>query len=260
MVKQLNIGVLGHTGRMAQALVKAITDDKDCILSGCLVREKSIQDNFPYPVYDNIADFMTQSDVVIDFTTATALPLHLHYAVKYKKPLVIGTTGFSQDVYESLHKVSQEIPIVQSGNMSLGINLLSALIQKASALLGTDWDAEITEAHHRRKIDAPSGTALLLGEAVAKGRGMALKEVQKLSREGITGIRPEGEIGFSVIRGGGIIGNHDVSFIHEDESITFSHHAQNRKIFANGAVYAAKKLNSLPIGLYDMQDILGLKG
>ena len=255
----LKIGIFGHMGRMAQALLHAIAEDKETHLSGCFVRDENIKDKEDYPLYHNIADFMKESDIVIDFTTATALPLHLQEAVKYKKPIVIGTTGFTEEIYALLYEASKDIPLVQSGNMSLGINLLSALIQKASALLGNDWDVEITEAHHRRKIDAPSGTALLLGEAVAKGRSINLKDVQKLSREGVTGIRPEGEIGFSVIRGGGIIGNHDVSFIHEDESITFSHHAQNRKIFANGAVYAAKKLVAMPVGLYDMQDILGLK-
>jgi 4-hydroxy-tetrahydrodipicolinate reductase len=148
--------------------------------------------------------------------------------------------------------------VLQSGNMSLGVNILSVLVQKTASLLGNDWDIEITEGHHRNKIDAPSGTALLLGESAAAGRKQSLKDIQRLERVGHTGIRPAGEIGFSVIRAGSIIGDHSVLFAHENEHITLSHQAQNRNIFASGAVFAAKKIVSMPTGFYKMTDVLDL--
>ena len=152
---------------------------------------------------------------------------------------IVGTTGLNAEEEKQIAEVAKRIALVRSGNFSLGVNLLAALVRQAAEKLGPDWDIEIVEAHHRRKIDAPSGTALMLGEAAAAGRGKALSELRLPPREGITGARPEGGIGFSVLRGGGVIGEHDVSFAAEREVLTLSHHALDRAVFADGALAAA---------------------
>ena len=153
---------------------------------------------------------------------------------------------------------AKRIAIVRSGNFSLGVNVLAALVEQAAARLGAGWDIEITEAHHRRKIDAPSGTALLLGEAAAHGRNAPLSELRLKPYDGVTGERPEGRIGFSVIRGGGIVGEHDVRFVAEREALTLSHTAFDRAVFADGALAAAAWAADKPPGLYSMRDVLGL--
>jgi 4-hydroxy-tetrahydrodipicolinate reductase len=181
---------------------------------------------------------------------------HLEVAVKTNKPLVIGTTGFSRDTENFMQQASKHIAILQSGNMSLGVNLLAKLVKQTASILDSEWDIEITESHHRHKIDSPSGTAIMLGKAAADGRNVDFETVAKLSRQGIDNPRPQGEIGFSTIRAGAIVGDHRVLFAHDDEMIMLSHKAQNRSIFANGAVYAAQKLVTMPVGFYTMQDIL----
>ncbi len=175
--------------------------------------------------------------------------------------LVIGSTGFSDAEIARVEAAAARIPILRAGNFSLGVNMLMGMVaQAARALPAESYDIEIFEAHHRRKVDAPSGTALMLGEAAAEGRGVGLAQMARRTRDGITGARPVGEIGFSVMRGGGIVGEHSVSFIAEDEILTFSHSARDRGLFARGAVEAAIWLAGKPAGAYDMQDVLGLKG
>jgi 4-hydroxy-tetrahydrodipicolinate reductase len=174
--------------------------------------------------------------------------------------LVIGTTGLDADQEARIGRAAERIAVVRSGNFSLGVNLLLGLVRQAAAALpARDYDLEIFEAHHRRKVDAPSGTALMLGEAAAAGRGTTLAEAAVRGRDGLTGPRPEGAIGFSVLRGGGIVGEHSVVLAAEDEVLTLSHSARNRSLFARGALTAAAWTAGRPPGLYGMDDVLGLK-
>ena len=204
-------------------------------------------------------------EVVVDFSApeasvALADAAAAAAAAQGRPALVIGTTGLSPAQDAAVARAAERVAILRSGNFSLGVNLLIGLVERAArALPAADWDAEVSEAHHRRKVDAPSGTALMLGEAVALGRGVALGEVAERARDGITGARREGAVGFSVLRGGGIVGEHAVVFAAEDEIITLSHSARDRRLFARGAVRAAQWLAGRPPGLYDMQDVLGLR-
>ena len=173
---------------------------------------------------------------------------------------MIGSTGFSDEQLARIDAAATKIAIVRSGNYSLGVNMLMGLVRQAAAALpAEDWDIEVYEAHHKRKVDAPSGTALMLGEAAAEGRGVKLTEVSDRGRDGVTGPRKEGDIGFSVVRGGGIIGEHSVIFAGESESLTLSHSAIDRGLFARGAIAAAVWVKGQPPGLYDMQDVLGFR-
>ena len=197
--------------------------------------------------------------VWIDFTTpaATLEALEALTATKVRAAIV-GTTGLNAEQDTAIATHAKRIAIVRSGNFSLGVNLLAALVQDAAARLGADWDIEISEAHHRRKVDAPSGTALLLGEAAAAGRNAPLQSLRLPPHDGVTGERCEGGIGFSVTRGGGEIGRHDVRFIAEREMLTLSHQAFDRAVFADGALAGALWAADKPPGLYSMRDVLGL--
>lgn len=207
---------------------------------------------------------LTRSDVVIDFSTPEAslelLQASASEGLHRPRPVVqvIGSTGFTPEQVDKVAGFADEVVIIRSGNFSLGINLLTGLLKQASARLNAlDWDIEITEAHHKRKVDAPSGTALMLGEAAAFGRGVRLNDVKVSGRDGITGARRSGDIGFSVVRGGGIVGEHSAMLISEDEIITLSHSARDRTLFARGAIQAARWGFAQKPGLYDMQDVLG---
>ncbi len=207
------------------------------------------------------ASALAGCDVVIDFTTPDAsVALARAAAARGGPALVIGATGLSDAQLAAIAKAAEAAPIVQTYNYSLGVNMLAGLVRQAAKALGPDYDIEIFEAHHRRKVDAPSGTALMLGEAAAEGRGVSLSNAQRRARDGITGARPEGEIGFSVMRGGGIVGDHSVSFIADDEILTLSHSARDRSLFARGAVAAARWVAGKPPGLYTMADVLGFTG
>ncbi|GAM97246.1 4-hydroxy-tetrahydrodipicolinate reductase [alpha proteobacterium U9-1i] len=196
------------------------------------------------------------ADVWIDFTTPAATLAAL--AATPARAAIIGTTGLSESDEARIRAAAKVKAIVRSGNFSLGVNLLAALVEQAAAKLGPEWDIEIVEAHHRRKIDAPSGTALMLGDAAAAGRKVALKDKRLAPRDGVSGARPEGGIGFAVIRGGGIVGEHDVRFASEREVLTLSHQALDRSLFADGALAAAIWAADKPPGLYSMRDVLGL--
>lgn len=205
----------------------------------------------------DVAQALDAADVAIDFSTPES-SVALARASR-RTALVIGATGFSDDQLRQIDEQGRRIAIVRSGNYSVGVNLLMGLVVQAARALPARYDIEIFEAHHRRKVDAPSGTALMLGEAAARGRGVDLAAVARRARDGITGARPEGEIGFAVARGGGIIGEHSVSFIADSEILTLSHSAIDRGLFADGACHAARWVAGRGPGTYDMQDVLGLK-
>ena len=249
------VAIAGALGRMGQALIAAVAtrpnlelvakfDRPDATGQGLMSREEAIR----------------AADVLIDFTTPEASVEHAQLCAKRKVALISGATGLSGDQATEIAKAAQQTPVVRTGNFSLGVNIMLGLVAQAAARLGPeDWDIEIFEAHHKHKVDAPSGTALMLGEAAAKARGVALGMMSERARNGITGERREGAIGFSVMRGGGIIGEHSVSFVSEEEVLTFSHSARDRALFARGAVLAAEWIANKRPGLYDMQDVLGFR-
>jgi 4-hydroxy-tetrahydrodipicolinate reductase len=257
MSAPVRIAIAGALGRMGKALAQVVEAREGAVLAARFDRPGASGEGLV-----SQDEALAACDVVIDFTTPDAsLALAQACAARGGPALVIGTTGIPGDKLAQIHKAAEVLPMVQTGNFSLGVNMLMGLVaQAARALSPQDYDIEVFEAHHKRKVDAPSGTALMLGEAAARGRGMALSNIARHARDGITGARPQGEIGFSVMRGGGIVGEHSVSFIAEDEIITISHSARDRGLFARGAVEAAIWLAGKPAGAYDMQDVLGLKG
>ncbi|WP_343074236.1 4-hydroxy-tetrahydrodipicolinate reductase [Parvularcula dongshanensis] len=198
------------------------------------------------------------TEVVIDFSAPAALASQIGDLAERGVPVVTGTTGLDEAQQARLAAAATRIPIVQSGNFSTGVVILAALVAQASRLLGDDFDIEITETHHKRKKDAPSGTALLLGEAAAAGRGASLADAATFARQGNDAVRKAGEIGFATRRGGGVPGDHDVAFLAEEEVVTLSHRALNREVFARGALRAAVWVRTRPPGLYAMTDVLGL--
>lgn len=254
----VRIGVTGCLGRMGAQLVAAIESTKGCTLAGGTVRP-----NHPY-VGQPFKSIILESDpekvfqssqVIIDFTTAGSTEHHLDLAKKYKTPMVIGTTGFSSQTDHAITQASKTISLVQAFNMSVGINLLLNLVEKTSALLDKSYDIEIFEMHHRHKKDAPSGTTIHLGEAAARGRKINLPPKISTDRNHL---RQEGEIGFSASRGGGVPGDHAVSFAGEGEVLSLSHRSLTPAIYAQGAVRAALWLLDKTPGRYGMKDVLGI--
>lgn len=241
---------------MGQAVVSALSDDPAFRHVGSLGRPGSAADG----VLD-LATALDVADVIIDFTTGeAATALSEACAARGGPALVIGATGFTPEELGRIRNAARSIAIVRSGNFSLGVNMLVGLVAQAARVFPREtWDIEIFEAHHRRKVDAPSGTALMLGEAAAQGRGVPLASVERRGRDGVSGERPMGEIGFSVMRGGGIVGEHSVTFAAAEEVVTLSHLALDRSMFAQGALVAARWLIGRAPGEYDMQDVLGLK-
>jgi 4-hydroxy-tetrahydrodipicolinate reductase len=209
-------------------------------------------------VSDDPLGIFKGADAVIDFTTPKATIEHARLAVESKIVHVIGTTGMDDSHLNLLGTFAKEIPIIRAGNMSLGVNLLTLLTKKISAVLDEDFDIEIVESHHRHKVDAPSGTALMLGHAAAEGRGVKLLNVEDRGRDGITGARTRGDIGFHAIRGGDVVGEHDVIFAADGERIVLRHLATDRQIFVRGALRAAIWAQDKDAGEYDMMDVLGL--
>jgi 4-hydroxy-tetrahydrodipicolinate reductase len=201
---------------------------------------------------------LRDSDVAIDFTTPAATAAHAALAAEFGRPLVVGTTGLSGEQESAIRRAAERVPIVWAANTSLGINLLFGLVEQVAARLGPEWDIEIVEMHHRGKVDAPSGTALALGRTAAAARGAGFDEVAQRGRDGITGPRKPGAIGFAALRGGDNIGEHHVLFAGLGESLELAHRATNRAIYAKGAVRAARWLVGRPPGLYGMKDVLGL--
>ena len=257
MSTPVRIALAGALGRMGVALEAALIQRQDLVITG-----KFDRPGVTGPGLTTAEDALSKADVVIDFTTAeAATQLAESLAAKGGRPaMIIGATGFTEAQAERVAVAALSLPIVRTGNYSLGVNMLAGLVALASrALSSDDYDIEIFEAHHKRKVDAPSGTALLLGQAAALARGQVLSEVSVRARDGMTGPRRTGDIGFSVLRGGGIVGDHSVIFAAEDEIITLSHSARDRSLFARGAVEAARWVAGKGPGEYDMQDVLGLK-
>ncbi len=250
----MKIAIAGALGRMGRAVAAAIEPRKDMTIVARFDRPGA---EGPDLVDQETA--LSAAQVVIDFTTAAASAALATRCIEHGGPaLVIGSTGFTPDELAAVEAASKELPIVRAGNFSLGVNMLVGLVAQAARALPTaDYDIEVFEAHHRRKIDAPSGTALMLGEAAAKARGADLSAVAQRGRDGVTGPRKTGDIGFSVMRGGDIIGEHSVVFAADDEILTLSHSARDRDLFARGAVQAALWVRGKPPGAYDMQDVLG---
>jgi 4-hydroxy-tetrahydrodipicolinate reductase len=255
MTSPIKIVVAGRGGRMGQTVISAVNAHPAFTYLGGIGRSGSTDDGLV-----DLETALDTADVIVDFTTAAAATVLAEACATRGGPaLVIGATGFEPHEITRIGEASRTIPIVRSGNFSVGLNLLTGLVaQMAGALPPEAWDIEVVEAHHRRKIDAPSGTALMLGEAAAQGRGVPLASVERHSRDGMTGERPPGEIGFAVLRGGGIVGEHSVMFAAAEEIITISHSALSRGMFAQGALVAARWVVGEEPGEYDMRDVLGL--
>ena len=206
----------------------------------------------------DVATLADGSDALVDFSSPAALKDNLHAAIGAGIPILVGTTGLEASHHEALDNAARAVPVLQTGNTSLGVTLLAHLVHEAAQRLGPDWDIEIVEMHHRMKVDAPSGTARLLGEAAADGRGIALADNTESGRDGHTGARAEGAIGFAALRGGTVAGEHSVILAGEQERLTLAHCAESREIFARGAVRGAAWLVGREPGRYSMADVLGL--
>nr|WP_306264255.1 4-hydroxy-tetrahydrodipicolinate reductase [Pararhizobium sp. IMCC3301] len=266
---ELRIVVVGAGGRMGRALIRAIHDIPGARLVAAIERADSGflgQDAgmlaglepLKVPVTDDALVAFAAADAVLDFTTPEATLSFLEYAAQARIVHVIGTTGMSAEDDEKVFAASRHARIVKSGNMSLGVNLLSVLVEQGARALGLEWDIEVLEMHHRNKVDAPSGTALLLGNAAAKGRAVDLADHSVRVRDGVTGAREPGSIGFATLRGGSVVGSHSVIFAGDGERVELSHIAEDRSIFAQGAVKAALWAFPQKPDLYNMQDVLGL--
>ncbi|SEP56392.1 4-hydroxy-tetrahydrodipicolinate reductase [Loktanella sp. DSM 29012] len=263
------IVITGASGRMGQMLVQTVTASDACRLVGALERPGHDwvgQDigtalggaALGVTVSDDAVATFAKAQAVIDFTAPAATVQFAGLAAQARAVHVIGTTGLTPEDIAAIDRAAHHAVIVRAGNMSLGVNLLTVLAQKVAAALDADYDIEIVEAHHRHKVDAPSGTALMLGEAAAAGRGVDLADVRDSGRDGITGARKRGDIGFHAIRGGDTVGDHDVIFAADGEQITLRHRATDRSVFARGALKAALWGQDRAPGHYDMLNVLGL--
>ncbi|KFC75583.1 4-hydroxy-tetrahydrodipicolinate reductase [Bosea sp. LC85] len=268
-MSDMRLVVVGAAGRMGRMLIKAITEAEGCTVSAAIERPGSaalgqdagILAGLPalgVPVSDDALPAFVEAEGVLDFTAPDATVAFAALAAQARIAHVVGTTGMEPAHLAKLEAAARHAAIIRSGNMSLGVNLLAALVRKVSATLGTDWDIEIVEMHHRMKVDAPSGTAVLLGEAAAQGRDVSLTEARVASRDGHTGVRPPGAIGFAALRGGTVVGDHKVIFAGAGERLELAHVAEDRALFAQGAVKAALWGRGRKPGLYSMADVLGL--
>lgn len=263
------IVITGGSGRMGQMLIRAVEASGSCHLVGVLEREGHdwvgqdvgvAMGGAPLGVIvsDDPVETFAKAQAIIDFTAPAATVAFSELAAQARAVHVIGTTGLTEDDIAHIDAAARHAVVVRAGNMSLGVNLLVQLTRKVAKALDEDFDIEVIEAHHHHKVDAPSGTALMLGEAAAQGRGVSLKDVSDSGRDGITGARKRGDIGFSAIRGGDIVGEHDVLFAAAGERIKLSHIATDRAIFARGALKAAIWGQTQKPGAYDMFDVLGI--
>jgi len=265
----MRIGVVGAAGRMGRTLVQEIARTEGAVLAGgsespghpALGQDVGVLAGIGATglmVAEDPLALFAESDAVIDFSAPAATVAHAELAAQGRTILIAGTTGLDAAQEAAVTRAAHHIPIVRGANMSLGVNLLLALTQRVAAALGPDYDIEIFEIHHRHKVDAPSGTALALGDAAARGRAVELAAVAQRGRDGHTGPRRAGDIGFSVARGGSEIGDHAVMFCGEGERLELTHKAGGRQIYARGAVRAALWARGRPPGLYGMKDVLGL--
>lgn len=239
------IGIIGSEGRMGLALVSAIEAAGHEAVGGV---DRG----------GDAAGLADHSDALVDFSAPAALESNLHAAIGAGIPILIGTTGLGDTHHTAIDRAAQAIPVLQTGNTSIGVTLLAHLVREAAGRLGPGWDVEVLEMHHRMKVDAPSGTALLLGEAAAEGRGIDFLGANAPSRFGHAGAREQGTIGFASLRGGTVAGEHSVILAGEHERVVLSHIAEDRSIFAQGAVRAAEWLIGKPAGRYTMSQVLGL--
>jgi len=244
-IRMTSIGIYGSLGRMGQAIA-GLAPALGAQLAGGA------------DMGDDPADLARKADVLVDFSAPGALAAHLAAARAARTPIMIGTTGLARQHHALIDDAAAEIAVLQTGNTSLGIGLLARLVRDAAARLGPDWDVEIVETHHRDKIDAPSGTAQMLGKAAAEGMGTTLAEAQVTDRAGLTGARAAGTIGMASVRGGSVVGDHTVVFAASGERIELTHRADDRAIFARGAVQAALWLADQPAGRYTMDQVLGV--
>ena len=266
----LKIAIAGVAGRMGQTLVRAAAPRKDVRITGAAQRAGAETEGKDIGALSGLeptgvlvtADVATaarKADVWIDFSTPDAMRAAVGILPDTSvRAAIIGTTGIDAAGETAIRAAAKKIAIVRSGNFSLGVSVLAGIVRQATERLGPEWDIEIVESHHRRKVDAPSGTALMLGEAAAAGRGHTLRDLRLEPREGVTGSRPEGGIGFAVVRGGGLVGEHEIILASETETLRFTHQAADRTIFAHGALAAALWAARQKPGLYSMQDVLGL--
>ena len=267
----MRLVVMGAQGRMGRALIAAIAEKEGVCVAGAIEREGADTIGMDagtlaglqplgVTVTSDLSTALDMADGLVDFTAPEASLAFAEIAAQKGKIHIVGTTGFTPGQEDELKAFAERGAImVRSGNMSLGVNLLGKLVEQAARALDADFDIEVLEMHHKHKVDAPSGTALLLGESAAEGRGIDLRENAVMSREGITGARERGSIGFATLRGGSVIGEHSVILAGEGERIELTHRAQDRLVFARGAVKAALWAKEKPVGYYSMMDVLGLK-
>jgi len=264
----LKIAVFGANGRMGRAVTRVVAASADAEIVGACTEaghETVGQDagelaglgQLGITVLGNAEEALARADVAIDFTLPAAVPGNLAACRATGTALVMGTTGLAAEHVALISETSEKISILYGRNLSIGVNVFTELARQAARYLDDDWDVEITEAHHRYKLDAPSGTALQIGEAVADVRGTSLDKVMVAGRNGHTGERPKGSIGISSVRGGNIVGDHTVMFVSDTETVELTHHAVDRELFASGALRAAQWLRGRDAGLYSMRDVLG---
>ncbi|HEX2090898.1 MAG TPA: 4-hydroxy-tetrahydrodipicolinate reductase [Longimicrobiaceae bacterium] len=263
MAEPVRVVLSGATGRMGTTLARLIAGDDALELLGGIGRAPERECDIGCPVLETpetAEEWIRAADVVVDFSAPELLRRLVESQGEAfgRTALVVGTTGLGEEEERLLDRLSGRSPVLRAANFSVGVNLLLALAERAGAVLGDDYDVEIVEAHHRRKVDAPSGTALALGEAVARGRGVELGAARVDGRSGRPGERPRGEIGFHAVRGGDVVGEHRVMLIGDRERVELAHLAQDRALFAEGALRAAKWIVGRPAGSYTMRDVLGL--
>jgi len=267
--KTINIGVIGAGGRMGRMLIEAVQNNPQTTLKAAIERQGSSLVGadagevaaigyLNVKIVDDLAAVINDIDVLIDFSLPDATEKNMQVCAEHNVAMVIGTTGFNEQQEQVLAKASEQITIVYAGNYSTGVNLSLKLLGMAAKAFGNDADVEIIEAHHKHKIDAPSGTAYMMAEAVAEARGQNLKDVAIYGREGQTGERESGTIGIHAVRGGEIVGDHTVMFIADGEVVEITHRARARMTFAAGAVRAATWVVEQEVGQYNMQDVIGL--
>lgn len=261
----LKIAIAGITGRMGQSIYQCLSENAQMTLSAAtLAPNDEDMGKSVAQVLGGKSDVVmtdelpTDFDVLIDFTTVDSTLAHLTFCQQHQKAIVIGTTGFTESELAQIHTAAKEVPVFMSANMSLGVNIMEKLVAMAAKALHKQADIEVVEAHHKHKVDAPSGTALMIGRAMADAIGIDLSEHAVYAREGITGERQDGSIGFSTIRGGDVVGEHTAYYYMAGERLEISHRATDRKIFARGALFAAQFIANKPAGLYNMSDALGL--
>ena len=266
----MRVAIIGASGRMGRTLITAVSESENCTLGAAIEKEGSSLigadagemagiGKLGVTIVDSLAACIGDFDVLIDFTMPQLTLKNAELCAAHQKTMVVGTTGLTDDEKAVLYGFAKETPIMFSANMSVGVNLTLKLLATAASILGDDYDVEVIEAHHRHKVDSPSGTALAMGEVLAKALNRDLKECAVYGREGQTGARTRKEIGFETIRAGDVVGEHSVWFATEGERIEIAHKASSRMTFAKGALRAAYWLADKDAGLYDMQDVLGLK-